>query len=63
MANVPKDQTPLPYGPMALHAAIAAVVFFALNRFMLEQSLETALMWGAVAAPFAAYLAYTQARR
>ena len=48
---------------MAIHATIAAVVFFALNGFVLDQPLETALVWGAVAAPFAAYLAYTQARR
>ena len=54
---------PLPIGRMAFHAALAAVVFFALNRFVLSQTLETSLIWGAAAAPFAAYLAYQQARR
>ena len=62
MADEPK-QPPLPLGQMAFHAVLAAVVFFALNRYALAQSFETALLWGVVAAPFAAYLAYTQARR
>ena len=62
MADEPNQQ-PLPLGPMAFHAALAGVAFFALNRFALAQTLETSLLWGVIAAPFAAYLAYTQARR
>ena len=62
MAEAP-DNGQMPYGRMVFHAALAAVVFFALNRFALEQPLETSLVWGAAAAPFAAYLAYMQARR
>ena len=62
MANNPKpDQTR--YGLVAFHAVLAAVVFFALNRFALGQPFDTSLLWGAVAAPFAAYLAYNQSRR
>ena len=63
MANAPKDPAPLPYGSMIMHAAIAAAAFFALNRFVLSQSLEASLLFGAVAAPFAAYLAYIQSGR
>jgi len=62
MAQGP-DKPPLPVVPMALHAIVAAVIFFSFNRFVLNQPLEISLVWGAVAAPFAAYLAYTQARR
>ncbi len=62
MADDP-TRNPLPLGYMAFHAALAAVAFFALNRFVLAQPLETSLLWGAIAAPFAAYLAYTQSRR
>ena len=62
MAQEP-EKPPLPIVPMAVHATIAAVVFYSLNRFVLGQPLETSLVWGAVSAPFAAYVAYTQARR
>ena len=59
-----QDPTPpLPTGRMAFHSALAAIVFFSLNRFVLSQTLEQSLIWGAVAAPFAAYVACTQARR
>ena len=61
MANDPKP--PLPYTRMGFHAALAGVVFFSLNRFALSQPLDTSLIWGLVAAPFAAYLAYTQSKR
>jgi uncharacterized protein (DUF486 family) len=63
MANAPKDRPPFPLGPMLFHATLAAVVFFCFNRFALAQPMETSLLWAAVAAPFAAYLAYKQAGR
>lgn len=62
MANEPSP-TGMPYGRMIFHAALAGVVFFCLNRYALSQPFETALTWGIIAAPFAAYLAYSQARR
>ena len=62
MADDPAPDTAL-YARMAFHAALAGVVFFALNWFALSQPLDTSLLWGAVAAPFAAYLAWTQRRR
>ena len=62
MANEP-NQDPLPLGRMAFHGALAAVVFFTLNRYGLAQTVEQSLMWAVIAAPFAAYIAYTQARR
>ena len=66
MVNDPKPPTPptdIPYARMAFHAALAGVVFFTLNLYALAQPFETALLWGVIAAPFAAYLAYSQARR
>ena len=62
MANDPTPPAP-PYARIAFHALLAGVVFFALNRFALSQPLDTSLIWGAVAAPFAAYLAYQQSQR
>jgi hypothetical protein len=62
MANEP-GKAPRPLGPMLLHAVLAAGFFFGLNRFVLDQPLETALLWGVVAAPFAAYMAYAQTRK
>ena len=49
--------------PVAIHSTIAAVFFFGINRFALGQTLETSLVWGAIAAPFAGYLAYTQSKK
>jgi hypothetical protein len=63
MAHAPKDKPPLPLVPMLFHAALAAGIFFCINRFALAQSFDTALMWAVIAAPFAAYLAYKQAGR
>ena len=66
MASDPKPPTPptdIPYARMAFHAVLAGVVFYSLNRFALSQPFETSLLWGVIAAPFAAYLAYSQARR
>jgi hypothetical protein len=48
---------------MGLHAVLAAVVFFAFNRFVLGQTFEISLAWGAVAAPGAAYIAWREGRR
>ena len=62
MADEP-ERRPLPVRSMVFHAVLAAVVFFLLNHFALAQSLDTSLMWGVLAAPFAAYLAYSQSRR
>ena len=62
MADDPAPK-PIPYLGMVFHAALAGTFFFGLNRFALGQSLETALTWGIIAAPFAAYLAYTQSQR
>ena len=57
------NERPIPYLQMAFHAGLAGIFFFCLNRFVLAQPLETALTWGVIAAPFAAYLAYSQSRR
>ncbi len=61
MADEPQNDLPL--GRMALHGALAGVIFFALNRFGLGQSFEWSLVWAVVAAPSAAYVAYSQTRR
>jgi hypothetical protein len=45
---------------MAFHAVLAGVFFFVLNRFALDQSTATSLIWALVAAPFASYMAYKQ---
>ena len=63
MVKVPDDKSPPPLARMCFHAALAAIVFFSLNRFALDQTVQTSLVWGAVAAPFAAYLAYIQSRQ
>ena len=62
MAHDPTTPPP-PYGRMVFHAVLAAAVFFSINRFALEQPIETSLLWAFVAAPFAAILAYSQASR
>ena len=59
----PSGKSPPPIGRMAFHAFLAGIFFFALNRFALDQSLETSVLWGVVAAPFAAYMAYSQTAR
>ena len=63
MADERKPPPTLPYGPMLFHAGLAAGAFFSLNRFVLDQPFATSLLWAVVAAPFAAYLAYSQSRR
>ncbi|WP_316167224.1 MULTISPECIES: hypothetical protein [unclassified Bradyrhizobium] len=48
---------------IALHTATAAVFMFALQRFVLNASLETSLLWVVVFGGCAAGLAYTQSNR
>jgi hypothetical protein len=47
-------------GRILLHATIAAVFFFVLQRFGFGQSLETSLLWAAFFAIAAALLAWQQ---
>ena len=47
-------------GRILLHAALAAVFFFVLQRFGFGQSLETSLLWAAFFAIAAAMLAWQQ---
>jgi hypothetical protein len=48
---------------IALHAAAAAVLFFALQRYTLNASLETSLLWALTLGACAAGLAYMQSNR
>lgn len=48
---------------MILHSALAAAFFFSLQRWALNQSLETSLVWAVVAAVGAAWLAWSQQNR
>lgn len=48
---------------IALHTAAAAVFMFALQRFALNASLETSLLWAVVFGGCAAGLAYMQSNR
>ena len=50
-------------GQIAMHAGAAGVFFFVLQRFGLNQSVETSLMWGVGLAIAAAGLAWSQSRR
>ena len=50
-------------GRIAMHAGAAGVFFFVLQRFGLNQSVETSLMWGVGLAIAAAGLAWSQSRR
>lgn len=43
-----------------LHVVLAAAFFFSLQRFMMKESLETSLLWAAVGAAGAAWLAWRQ---
>jgi len=45
------------------HAAMAGVFIFALQRFVLKQSLETSGLWAAVFCAAAAALALNQSKR
>ena len=48
---------------IALHAVAAAAFFFVLQRYTLNASLETSLLWALVLGGCAAGLAYTQSKR
>lgn len=48
---------------MALHAALAAVFIFVLQRFALGASLETSLLWAVFFAVAAAFVAWRQTLR
>jgi hypothetical protein len=51
------------YGRIVLHALAAACFVFLLQRFGLNQSLETSLLWAICFAFAAAGLAWSQGRR
>ncbi|MGV7217954.1 hypothetical protein [Bradyrhizobium sp. UFLA05-112] len=51
------------WGFIAMHAAVAAAFIFMLQRFTLNASLETSLLWALTFAVCAAGLAYKQANR
>ncbi|QQO17915.1 hypothetical protein JJB99_18175 [Bradyrhizobium diazoefficiens] len=51
------------WGFIAMHAAVAASFIFLLQRFGLNASLESSLLWALTFAVCAAGLAYKQANR
>ena len=51
------------WGFIAMHAAVAATFIFLLQRFSLDASLESSLLWALTFAVCAAGLAYKQANR
>jgi hypothetical protein len=51
------------WGYVALHAGVAATFIFLLQRFTLNASLESSLLWALTFAVCAAGLAYKQANR
>ncbi|MCP3373516.1 hypothetical protein [Bradyrhizobium cajani] len=51
------------WGFIALHAAVAAIFIFLLQRFSLNASLESSLLWALTFGVCAAGLAYKQANR
>ncbi|MFT4122163.1 hypothetical protein [Bradyrhizobium sp.] len=51
------------WGFVAMHAAIAAVFMFLLQRFTMNASQESSLLWALTFAVCAAGLAYKQANR
>ena len=51
------------WGFIALHAAVAATFIFLLQRFSLNASLESSLLWALTLGVCAAGLAYKQANR
>jgi hypothetical protein len=48
---------------IALHAALAACFIFPLQRYALNASLETSLVWAVTLGACAAGLAYSQSNR
>jgi hypothetical protein len=51
------------WGFIAMHAAVAGAFIFLLQRFSLNASLESSLLWALTFAVCAAGLAYKQANR
>ncbi len=51
------------WGHVATHGTLAAVFFFVLQRFGLNQTIETSVLWGALLGIGAAALAWFQTRR
>jgi hypothetical protein len=51
------------WGYIALHAAAAAAFIFLLQRYTLNASLESSLLWALAFGGCAAGLAYSQANR
>ena len=51
------------WGFVAMHSAVAATFIFLLQRFALNATLESSLLWAATFAICAAGLAYKQANR
>ena len=51
------------WGFVAMHAAIAAAFMFLLQRFMMNATQESSLLWALTFAVCAAGLAYKQANR
>ncbi|OKO87534.1 hypothetical protein AC629_13815 [Bradyrhizobium sp. NAS80.1] len=51
------------WGFVAMHAAVAAAFIFLLQRFSLNASLESSLLWALTFGVCAAGLAYKQANR
>ncbi|MBR0974415.1 MULTISPECIES: hypothetical protein [Bradyrhizobium] len=51
------------WGFIAMHAAVAATFIFLLQRFSLNASLESSLLWALTFAVCAAGLAYKQSNR
>jgi hypothetical protein len=51
------------WGFVALHAAVAATFIFLLQRFSLNASLESSLLWALTFGVCAAGLAYKQSNR
>ncbi|MDE2379075.1 hypothetical protein [Bradyrhizobium sp.] len=51
------------WGFIAMHAAVASVFIFTLQRFALSASLESSLLWALMFGGCAAGLAYMQANR
>ncbi|MBR0688518.1 hypothetical protein JQ612_11670 [Bradyrhizobium manausense] len=51
------------WGFVAMHTALAATFMFLLQRFMMNATLESSLLWALTFAVCAAGLAYKQANR
>jgi hypothetical protein len=58
-----EDPSQPPMARIALHAVLAGVFFFVLQRFALGQSMETALLWAVLLGAGAGWLAWSQSRR